>query len=182
MRIEPQSCWQCGQETADPDLVVCDDCEPECLECGQEADDQYLPICAGCLAGARELADKQRRPRPCADCGRDIEPERHPLTKRCVRCRILNDAERERRYSRERYRRVGGWVPHRFGPLLLLRDGSICHWCELTVHLGDGWHVDHFWPVSKFPDLADDTANWRLTHPKCNLAKSDQVPTPELAG
>ncbi|MXY08104.1 MAG: HNH endonuclease [Rhodothermaceae bacterium] len=66
-------------------------------------------------------------------------------------------------------------APAKYGPLLLVRDGSLCCWCGQTVHLRHGWHVDHWLPVSRFPELAPDPVNWRLAHSACNLAKADKV-------
>lgn len=33
--------------------------------------------------------------------------------------------------------------------------------------------LDHYYPVSRFPELQDDPAGWRHSHRKCNRARGD---------
>lgn len=44
----------------------------------------------------------------------------------------------------------------------------------------DAFHVDHMFPVSKYPELAMDPANLRASHRSCNMARGDKDPLPGL--
>jgi 5-methylcytosine-specific restriction endonuclease McrA len=65
---------------------------------------------------------------------------------------------------------------------LATRDGTNCALCGTKVRMhyrsgpkgtpsGLGPSIDHIIPVSERPDLADEPANWQLTHWKCNRNK-----------
>ena len=40
----------------------------------------------------------------------------------------------------------------------------------------DAFHVDHYYPVSKYPELALDVGNLRPSHRSCNIARGDGPP------
>lgn len=88
--------------------------------------------------------------------------------------------EKAKAKVRNRRRALGGKKPHRYGPVLLMRDGSLCHICGSTVYLTEGWHVDHYIPLDAIDQFGDDVVtsckNLRLTHPACNIAKNNQIP------
>lgn len=50
-----------------------------------------------------------------------------------------------------------------------------CAYCTITESESPGstFHIDHFRPQSKFPDLKDECTNLRYCCPRCNLIKSD---------
>lgn len=50
-----------------------------------------------------------------------------------------------------------------------------CAYCTITESESPGaaFHVDHFRPQKKFPDLRDICTNLRYSCPRCNLMKSD---------
>ncbi|MCY3577250.1 MAG: HNH endonuclease signature motif containing protein [bacterium] len=88
--------------------------------------------------------------------------------------------EKAKAKVRNRRRALGGRKPHRYGPVLLMRDGSLCHICGSTVYLAGGWHVDHYIPLDAADQFGDDVVNslenLRLTHPACNIAKNNRIP------
>lgn len=53
------------------------------------------------------------------------------------------------------------------------RDNGTCYLCESQVD-PDDWHMDHVVPISKGGPHTYD--NVRVTHPNCNLRKSDRLP------
>jgi 5-methylcytosine-specific restriction endonuclease McrA len=53
------------------------------------------------------------------------------------------------------------------------RDNGTCYLCGSQVD-PDYWHMDHVHPVSKGGSHTYD--NVRVTHPRCNLRKSDSLP------
>ena len=52
------------------------------------------------------------------------------------------------------------------------RDGGICYLCLEPVD-PDDWHMDHVHPLSKTGPHT--YANVRVTHPRCNLTKSNKL-------
>ena len=40
----------------------------------------------------------------------------------------------------------------------------------------DAWNLDHAWPVSTHPELAEDPANFRPSHADCNERRGDKAP------
>jgi 5-methylcytosine-specific restriction endonuclease McrA len=46
--------------------------------------------------------------------------------------------------------------------------------CGKPIQL-KGSHIDHIKPLSRFPHLAVDTQNLRITCPDCNIAKSNKI-------
>jgi hypothetical protein len=50
----------------------------------------------------------------------------------------------------------------------LLRDGD------------DGFELDHYYPVSLYPDLQEDAAGFRPSHRSCNRHRGNRAPTPRL--
>lgn len=44
----------------------------------------------------------------------------------------------------------------------------------------DRFQLDHFYPVSTHPELAEDRANFRASHCGCNRERSDKAPMPTL--
>ncbi len=53
-------------------------------------------------------------------------------------------------------------------------QGGCCAICSELIKLR-GSHIDHILPLSRFPDLAVDTQNLRITCPDCNIAKSNRI-------
>jgi 5-methylcytosine-specific restriction endonuclease McrA len=49
-----------------------------------------------------------------------------------------------------------------------------CAKCRKPIQL-KGSHIDHILPLSRFPRLALDTQNLRITCPDCNRAKSNKI-------
>jgi 5-methylcytosine-specific restriction endonuclease McrA len=49
-----------------------------------------------------------------------------------------------------------------------------CDECGKPIQL-KGCHTDHILPLSRFPHLALDTQNLRITCPDCNIAKSNKI-------
>ncbi|PKY72381.1 hypothetical protein CYJ19_05935 [Winkia neuii] len=45
---------------------------------------------------------------------------------------------------------------------------------------GDRFQLDHFYPVSKRPDLAEDPANFRPAHADCNRLRGNGQPHPGI--
>ncbi|MGW0035731.1 HNH endonuclease [Gordonia sp. NPDC003376] len=63
---------------------------------------------------------------------------------------------------------------------LCAKAGVPCHLCgrEIDYSLIDGrdaeaFECDHFYPVSKRPELAYDAANFRASHMACNRSRGD---------
>jgi len=52
-----------------------------------------------------------------------------------------------------------------------------CANCQEPIQL-KGSHIDHISPLSRFPHLALDTQNLRITCPDCNRAKSNKITAP----
>ena len=50
----------------------------------------------------------------------------------------------------------------------LLRDGA------------DAFELDHYYPVSLYPDLAEDPAGFRPSHRSCNRARGNRMPTARI--
>jgi len=100
--------------------------------------------------------------------------------------------EKKKSENNKRRRALGGSKPHRYGPLVAMRDGTACHICGDPVVLEDGWHVDHYIPRAHFEahtwwleagyGTPDPAWNWRLAHPACNLSKHDALPKPGASG
>jgi 5-methylcytosine-specific restriction endonuclease McrA len=49
--------------------------------------------------------------------------------------------------------------------------------CRKPIQL-KGSHIDHILPLSRFPHLALDTKNLRITCPDCNRTKSNKITVP----
>ena len=61
---------------------------------------------------------------------------------------------------------------------------AVCHLCGQPISYGvnspDPFELDHFYPVSKRPELYLDTGNWRASHSSCNRSRGDKDVTPVL--
>lgn len=44
----------------------------------------------------------------------------------------------------------------------------------------DAFELDHLYPRSTHPDLAEDPGNYRPSHRACNRARSNHMPTPGI--
>ena len=146
-----------------------------CVDCGADISARGSGS-TRCVEHAKEAKRRARGPvRRCVDCGADISARGSGST-RCVE----HAKEAKRRARREHQRKRGKKKPHRFGPCLLLRDGSLCCWCGEPVCLGNGWQVDHWFPLAVQRDfglvLVDSPRNWRLIHPGCNARKGASLP------
>ncbi|OOB90771.1 hypothetical protein B0T42_10020 [Rathayibacter sp. VKM Ac-2630] len=42
------------------------------------------------------------------------------------------------------------------------------------------FQLDHFFPVSKYPELQEDPGNFRASHARCNRDRGDGPPRPPL--
>lgn len=42
---------------------------------------------------------------------------------------------------------------------------------------GDSHNLDHYYPVSDYPDRQDDPSGWRHSHAKCNQVRGRNAPT-----
>lgn len=63
------------------------------------------------------------------------------------------------------------------------RRGDACWMCGQPILYDqdpgshpDAFHVDHYYPVSKHPELALDVGNLRPSHRSCNVARGDGPP------
>lgn len=64
---------------------------------------------------------------------------------------------------------------------------AVCHLCGQPIDYraprdvpGDGFQIDHFYPLKDRPDLAEDYGNFRPSHGKCNLERGDGPIQPSL--
>jgi len=44
----------------------------------------------------------------------------------------------------------------------------------------DSFSLDHYWPVSLYPDVQTDPAGWRASHSDCNRRRGNRAPAPGL--
>lgn len=56
-----------------------------------------------------------------------------------------------------------------------------CWICGLPIEYAlragaDAFQLDHYKPVSKFPQHVDDPANFKASHARCNAARGDGAP------
>lgn len=65
--------------------------------------------------------------------------------------------------------------------------GQACCWlCGKPINYDlrhghpEAWELDHAWPVSTHPALAEDPANFRPSHADCNQRRGDRAPFIEL--
>lgn len=62
----------------------------------------------------------------------------------------------------------------------------VCWLCSLSIDMDlpegnpDCWSPDHLYPVSTHPELAEDPANIRDSHSRCNDARGNKTPTNDL--
>jgi 5-methylcytosine-specific restriction endonuclease McrA len=55
------------------------------------------------------------------------------------------------------------------------KQKGCCALCEDKIAL-KGSHIDHIWPLSKFPDRALDLKNLQICCPPCNNSKQAKTP------
>jgi len=70
---------------------------------------------------------------------------------------------------------------HRYKPYLRREFGGQCVYCRLPDALKEEaiFHVDHFRPKARFPELVADYENLLYACPACNRRKGDYWPTEE---
>lgn len=51
---------------------------------------------------------------------------------------------------------------------------------DLPVGHPDSWSLDHAYPLTQRPDLAEDPANYRPSHLNCNDRRGNNEPTIQL--
>ena len=62
-----------------------------------------------------------------------------------------------------------------------------CWICGMTIDYtvpdwttDDSWSLDHYWPVSLYPELQTDPAGWRHSHTNSNRQRSNHAPHPGI--
>lgn len=65
-------------------------------------------------------------------------------------------------------------------------SGEPCWLCPFPIDYDagqfeeDAFELDHFYPVSTHPDLAEDPSNFRASHRRCNQVRGNGAPRPGL--
>lgn len=67
------------------------------------------------------------------------------------------------------------------------RAESLCWLCGMRIDYDvdpnstpESHNLDHYYPVSTHPELAEDPANWRHSHALCNNERGNRTPDYEL--
>lgn len=67
------------------------------------------------------------------------------------------------------------------------REDAPCWLCGMPIDYGaapnttdDSFNLDHYYPVSKRPDLQDDPAGFRPSHTSCNRLRGNSDPRKPL--
>lgn len=86
----------------------------------------------------------------------------------------------EKKILRRTYKKEIG---HESARKMLEEDfGGLCGYCGKNgISLRERFHVDHFVPQTRDKSRVKDYSNFVWSCPKCNLIKSDQWPTEDIA-
>lgn len=91
---------------------------------------------------------------------RAIATQIHTKYEPCAQFNRQRDSEEGKLWKQKQYQAQGGCCA--------------LEKCGKPIQL-KGSHIDHILPLSRFPHLAVDTQNLRITCPDCNIAKSNKI-------
>ena len=178
---------QCAQTLATRNLKI----TKQCVTCGTTF--TGYPAAKYCTDQCQPQQQPwQPQPRNCTQCGETFTPT-NPANKYCtLKCRDQATINRAGGQVKDLYRgsiklkmNGAGWL-RTVMRHLADRDGTTCQICGTKIRMhyksgpngtpsGLGPSIDHIIPRTERPDLADEPANWRLTHWKCNRTRKTRT-------
>lgn len=88
---------------------------------------------------------------------------------------MTRDTGRAFRRSRADFRAEGETVDEPCWICGMSIDYTVPDWTT-----DDSWSLDHYWPVSLYPELQTDPAGYRHCHTSCNRQRSNNAPHPGI--